>query len=46
MNYSKMTKEELKGYIKAFKKFAGYALTPEKFNKELEKLTLYQKTIN
>ena len=44
MNYSKMTKEELKGYIKAFKKFAGYALPPEKFKKEVEKLTLLYKS--
>jgi|TARA_R110000796_G_scaffold152259_2_gene268791 hypothetical protein len=33
-----MSKDELKGYIKAFKKYAKYALSEKEYDKELKNL--------
>ena len=33
-----MSKDELKGYIKAFKKYAGYSLSKKEYDKELKNL--------
>ena len=37
------SKEEIRGYIKAFKKYAGYSLAHNEYEKELERLKILLK---
>lgn len=36
-----MSKDELKGYIKAFKKYAPYSLSEKEYKKKLKQLEQY-----
>jgi len=42
MQKDKLNKDELKGYIKAFKKYAGYSLSEQEYNEKLKQLNLKQ----
>ena len=41
MQKDKLNKDELKGYTKAFKKYAGYSLSEQEYNEKLKQLEQY-----